>query len=255
MRKRRSLQREIDHLIKLYGGRNRLFLKSLSRRIIFLQISIKDLLEVVRQKRSQRCQEAAIARVFARLVCIIDYLHSDVHPFPFVEFLCKKYPNTGCSYCQKMPCSCKAFKRPNYSLENVANRAQVDWSIQDWQTHFQNVYGSVNQESSWENILNRLIAEVVEIFGVEFSTYGSQQDVLIANYAKEIGDTFAWTCALATRLNLSLDKSNEQSYGVCCWNCKVIPCKCDQFSYSFVDWDNFERKLKDGEVLANTIKA
>jgi hypothetical protein len=249
----RSLSREIDHLCELYGVRNRLYLTSLARRIDFLQVGIKDLLEVVRQDRTTLAKEVAIARVFARLVCVMEYFTTPYYRFPIVDILCKKYPAHGCSYCQQKPCRCQPGYRPNYKLETVADEDQAQWSISDWQNHMHAVYGHVNGNKTWEDILNRLVAESTEISNVEMLTHTKRPDELLKMYAKEVADTFAWICAVASKLELSLDVANQKAYGNRCWSCKQKPCHCESFVFEFVDWNALEAKQQLEGFSADTV--
>lgn len=250
---RRSLDREIKHLIELYGGRNTVFLTSIGDRIDFLQLGVKDLLEAHRQDRPQKIKEIAVARLFARLVCIIDHLHSELHPFHFVEILCRKYPHKGCTYCEKKPCECSKRRRRDYQLQNAPDQNQLIWSIEDWQNHLHDVYGKANEQSSPEQIFCRLIMEITEISNIRMVSEKYSQKEIMSMYAKEISDTFAWICASATRLGISLDKSNELAYGNHCWNCKQKPCECASFSKDFADWDNVQMRIDAGSLYCGSV--
>jgi hypothetical protein len=241
-RGRRNFLREISHLSSIYALRNRLFLSSLDLRIDFLEMGIKDLYEAVRQDRLISTKQVGVGRVFSRLVCTIEYFDSPHFEFPFIEMLSRKYPAEGCAYCSNKPCECKTSRRPDYKLAPQVNKGQVLWSVEDWQNHLREVYGVVNQESSWDTIINRLDQEVREVTNVlRISPHKSAAE-LPYMYAKEIGDTFAWLCAAASRLELSLDKGNEMIYGHGCGACGKKPCACGPFRFDFMDWEKYEKE-------------
>lgn len=253
---RRTLIEEINNLADIYGFRNRFFMPDFNDRITWLLMGTKDLFEVVRKGRPQLTQQLAVARVFARIVAVDEYFRTGTQFLPFVRLLCQKYPHKGCSYCKRKPCMCPPNRDQSSDLDDSAFAVQKRWSLNDWQTHLGGVYGPVNQHNSWDRLFAHLTTEVIEILNVKYITTKLNQDELIRQYAKELADTFAWTCGVATKMDVQIGGAVELVYGRGCGVCRQPECKCGVHSYDFLDIDAFEQRyFNNGEVVMSMISS
>lgn len=250
---RRTLIEEINHLGNIYGYRNRFYMGALVDRTTWLSMGAKDLFEVVRKDSKPLTKQLALARVFARIVAVDEFFRTGNRHLPFVKLLCQKYPMKGCSYCKNKPCCCLADRRNSSELDDSSLELQKKWSIDMWQTNLAEVYEKVNEHMPWGTMYGHLTTEIIEIQQVHYNTFKFSQDELVVMHAKELADTFAWTCAFATKLGISLGEAVEKVYGQGCGGCGHEECKCGAHSFDFLDIKAFEaRYFQDGEETANT---
>lgn len=230
-----KLQEMMEYFFRLYGRRNRIFLLGLRERIDFLNLAISDLQEAIRKESEIPIIEIALVRVIARIFCIAE----NFWKLPLVEIMARKYPAEYCSYCQKLPCICSE-KRPAAQLEKLALEKQRHWSLKDWCSHLNKIYGPKNKEKGLENLLNRLFKEISELLSLSMripnmSTTASL-DEIEEEFALELSDALAWTIAIANLLEVDLEKAVLNRYGQGCWKCHQIPCHCTHFSFEPVKW-------------------
>lgn len=231
-----NLQELMKHFSELYGKRNRIFLQNLLQRIVFLNLAIADLQDAIRKQADLSDLETALARVVARIFCIADYFGNP----PVILLLAQKYPKTHCSYCKTMPCTC-AERRLDYSLENTPPAEQLSWSLRQWCEHFKTMYGSKNQIKGIENLMNRLFKEISELLTLAMKTpsrfsVNTTIDDVETEFAKELCDALAWTMAVANYLEIDLENSVTERYGVACWKCHSKPCVCTEFNMDQIIW-------------------
>lgn len=248
----RNLIRELDHLIELYGTRNRVFIRSLAERVIYLQSAVKDLYDAVRQDRMYKTKEVMFARVVCRLWGVFDYFDTPRYRFPFVETLSRKYPLTGCSYCLSSPCTCSFSKRDHYQLSKETDKIQETWGMLQWQQHFHELYGKANEGKDYDYLYSRLVQETIELATVMNKPYGLGQEVLLLEYAKECADIFAWLCAFATQQDVIISHAYMMSFSAMCPNCSWKPCRCEGFHAEPVDLDLVEQNIRQNGFSAQT---
>ncbi|MBU1039303.1 hypothetical protein KKC17_03735 [Patescibacteria group bacterium] len=230
-----NLQKLMEHFFKLYGKRNRIFLQNLLQRIVFLNLAIADLQEAIRKQADPADLKIALARIVSRIFCVADYFASD----QLAVVMSQKYPNSHCSYCQKLPCKCPE-KRPSSILTNP-NPTQLNWTLKQWCRHFKKIYGAKNKSKGLENILNRLFKEISELLILAmktpstFSAHTTIDDIEI-EFSKELADTLAWTIAIANLLTVDLEQAVLERYGNGCWKCHNTTCTCTEFNYDQVFW-------------------
>jgi len=232
-----NLPQLMKHFFELYGKRNRIFLESLLKRIVFLNLAIADLEDAIRKQADLPDLETALARVVARIFCIADYFGE----LPINLPLAQKYPQTHCSYCKTSPCSCPE-RRPDYTLEKIeATNEQLLWSLGKWCEHFKKVYGSKNQAKGIENLMNRLFKEISELLTLAMKTpsrfsANTTIDDVETEFSKELCDALAWTIAIANYWEIDLENSVIKRYGEVCWKCRKKPCDCTEFSMDQIVW-------------------
>lgn len=223
-----------EHLFRLYGRRNRIFLSGLRERIDFLNLAIGDLQEAIRKNHEKAIMEIALARVVARIFCIAENFWS----LPLIEMMSRKYPVGRCSYCQKLPCQCPE-KRPASRLEMIASGEQLKWSLSDWQLHLDCLYGQCNKAKGIENVVNRLFKEIGELLSLQMMIPNTADtlDEIEEEFALELADAFSWTIAVANFLGIDLEGAVLKRFGDSCWKCHRSPCVCTGFNVRPVKWE------------------
>lgn len=230
-----TLQEMMEHLFKLYGRRNRIFLSGLRERIDFLNLAIGDLQEAVRKKHGPYIYGIALARVVARIFCVVESFQS----LPLVETIARKYPSGYCSYCKKSPCACPE-KRPSATLEKAPTEEQLQWSLRQWCEHLGALYGARNKRRGIENILNRLFKEIAELLSLQMTipNMAGSLNGIEEEFALELADALAWTIAVANLLGIDLESAVLQRFGKGCWKCRQVPCVCVGFNVQPANWEN-----------------
>ncbi len=234
-----NLQQMMQHFYHVYGRRNRIFLDSLRGRIDHLNLGICDLQDAIRKGYDQKILGVAFARVVARIFCIAEHFWQ----MPLAEALCKKYPSTHCSYCQQNPCRCPEKRSESIKAE-VSNK-QLEWSLQEWQKHWNGLYGKRNLEKGGDNLLNRLFKEIGELSSLQMMIprKDAQPEEIEWEFAFELADALAWTCALANFFQIDLEQAVLARYGKGCWKCGQTCCQCSNFSAAPIRWENYHENI------------
>ncbi len=228
-----ELRALVEHMRRLYGRRNRIFLSGLRERIDFLNLAVGDLQDAVRKDVDKDRLGIAITCVVSRIFCVVEHFYD----LKFVEAMARKYPYDACSYCGCSPCACKE-RRGNAAMRTQSAQTQLVWSLRQWSLHFRRLYGEANHRRGIENILNRLFREVSEISGLQMRlprlalTLAEIED----EFALECADALAWTIAIANELGVDLETEFLKRFGGNCRQCNCIPCECKQFSFTQVEW-------------------
>lgn len=221
-----------DHFFHLYGRRNRIFLPGLRERIDFLNLAIGDLQEAIRKEYGPKIIAVALVRIVARIFCIAEHFRT----LPLVEMMTRKYPAGRCVYCQSSLCKCPE-RRPDASLELISE-TQTNWSLKQWQEHFDILYGERNKKKGIENLLNRLFKEIAELLALQMMIPNTTAglDEIEEEFTLELADALAWTIAISNFFEIDLEKAVLKRYGESCWHCHHIPCICTIFNVEPVKW-------------------
>ncbi len=209
----------------IYGKGNPIYIHSLNERINFLNIAIGELQDGVRKGRDK----AMIGRMLARIVSWTFCVSEHFKDLPLNVAMCKKWGGEVCNYCHHQKCICKENRTTH--IDAKVTEKQLKWSLTDWSKHFAKSYLEKNTASGFENMLNRLVKEVMEIQELQMGldlVEGELVDVEMA-YAKEISDTLAWTISIANILDIDLEKSLVELYGKGCPACKKPQCVCGMY--------------------------
>lgn len=210
---------------KLYGERDAIFLPGRELREQLLYRGISDLGKAVRKSAGQEVYETMCARVVSRVFCVargVDYVS-------VADGLGRKYPIEGCSYCGEMPCTCPEDR--NDSELSDLSVEQANWSLRDWQTHLTKMYGENNLNHGVQYALLRLGEEYGELLCLERTIAKLPIEEVKFEYALELGDTMAWTIAVASMLGVDLQKAVGERYGKGCSVCEQKPCMCPPHSF------------------------
>lgn len=225
---------EVDSFLgEIYKRRDSAFLSSRERRINLLHAGIDDLsVDVRKGAGDQRVREDLIARIISRIFCV----SRSVVDLSIAEGMSKKFPLTGCSYCKKMPCECEDKNRAPYTLSE-SSIIQVNWTLEEWQTHLTRMYGDKNVEQGIHFVIGRLSSEQRELLSLESQIEHSPKpieiDQVIGEYQSELADTLAWTLGAASVIGVNAQRAVVQRYGSGCSICKKIPCECSQSAHNF----------------------
>lgn len=231
-----KLQEMITHFFRLYGRRNSIFLSGIKERIDNLSSGMGDLQEAIRKEAGLHNIGVALARVVSRIFCIAQNFEN----LPLVEMMARKFPQTHCSYCGKIPCVCSE-RRPEARLEETASDVQLNWSLEKWCSHFNELYGAKNKGKGIENLLNRLFKEIIELgsLPVKLSRLDSKISLeeIEREFALELADCLSWTIAVANFFEIDLEKSVLDRYGKGCQTCGKNPCNCTFPDIEPVRWN------------------
>lgn len=219
-----NLNETIRSLFGLYGLRNAMFLRG-EMRTALLHRGIKTLSQAIRKGEDKEQLTKILASVFARSVAFAD---SFVR-IPLVEALSMKYPIRSCAYCGKSPCKCGSVRKDEVTLQEVSPM-QMGWTITDWVTHLDILYGASNRKRGIHAAINRLTEEMHEVESAHlFDGVGNGVMTLSQRreqVAQEFADLFAWIFSIAGMLDLPLQKVVEERYGGNCKRCGKRPCDC-----------------------------
>lgn len=226
-----------------YGRRNRLFLQGLTERVHFLLIVVADLHDAVR-KGYEKCYPVAFARIIAGISGIVD--HFDVDDLPLEQMMSRKYPSEMCVYCGHVPCDCPE-RRGQAKLASQANFKQMNWPLYEWCKHLDALYGAKNRTSGIDNVIARLLKEVVEILALKLSAshFNYSARKLEEEFALEIADVIAWTIGAANLLGVNLSQAIKDRYEIACPDCQESDCVCTKFDMAPMDWKQF---MEDQQV-------
>ena len=232
-----QLDEMMAHFFRLYERRNRIFLPGLSQRIGFLNLAIGDLQEAIRKEYGLEILKVALARIAARIFCVAEHFWS----LPLIEAITQKYPAGHCSYCQKFPCRCPE-NRSNSILRPVS-KDQLNWTLKQWQEHFNALYGKKNKKKGIENLLNRLSKEASELLSLQMVIPNTTMnlDEIEKEFALELADALAWTIAISNFFGIDLEEAVLQRFGKGCWKCGQIPCNCTGFNVKPVKWEDYSK--------------
>jgi len=229
-----SIRQLMDYCFRLYGRRNRLFFWGTIDRVVFLNIAVGDLQDAIRKGKSKTVIGDMLGRIVSRVFCVTEAFKS----LPLVEVMARKYPLSHCTYCGRLPCRCRE-RRPDYKLLETAASEQMEWSLREWCSGFQALYGKQNEKRDVEVLINRLFKEVVELFSVQarVETIEGSLSYIEEEIALELADVLAWTIALANFYKIDLEKCFLARYGKGCVRCgKSDECVCTSFRRGQLDW-------------------
>ncbi len=228
---------------RLYGRRNRLFLRDLAARIALVNLAVADLQDAIRKDVGVPKLMIAVARVGSRVFCVAQHFGD----LGLEEAFAAKYLADACTYCQQAPCIC-GDTRPACSLAETTVTERADWSMARCQQHLNRLYGKANRQKGIEYVLLRLYKEVSELLEVQLrieTWTGSHHDIML-ELALELSDILAWTHAVANVLSIDLEEVLLARYGNGCWKCKATPCECGPFSFRQVDWKQVGEDIQSG---------
>ncbi len=205
------------HLYRIYGRRNSIYLPSISERIAFLSLGIRNLEDAVENKKDCTYQ---LASVFGRICCVAENFPNML----ISEALAQKYPLKGCSYCGKFPCGCDTAVRKESKLIPIADE-QKTWSLNQFQVHLNDMYGEANKKRGVESALLRLFSESAELTALQLvMTSQTSQAEMYLEYSLEIADTLARTLAVANITDIDLETAVLELYGNGCHGCREMVC-------------------------------
>jgi NTP pyrophosphatase (non-canonical NTP hydrolase) len=230
-----SLGEMCEHLGKLFGPRNAIYLSGVANRIAFLFMGARNLEDVFEDNMGSMKYAEALASLFARICAIVENFRIISLP----EAMSQKYPLSGCGYCGRHPCNCLDNKEQRDHQLSPVTGIQLDWEIKHWQDHIQNVYGRINHDRGVDVALHRLFSEIVELEILwmidTHSESGYVPSDLRQQYALELSDAFAWVTVIASLLNINLEEAVISLYGLPgtpCHVCDKFPCDCGPFNMS-----------------------
>lgn len=225
-----NLRDQIASVDQLFGPRNRRYIGSRERHFLFLLDTSRIHLKMVRRGVSNKeIVGHSLASMFG-WTCALAHTFGNL---PIVEMLSKKYPMTGCSYCQMPTCICTLVRRNECRPADV-NPVQLEWSIRDWSNHIKTTYGKNNESLSTAEYALRLEEEIIEILRtliVDLRQRDLSAKELDENIASEFADTICWIIANANRRNVDLQAVVEEIYNGNHDSCGNRPCTCGE-----VDW-------------------
>lgn len=231
--KHMNLKQLIDHARRVYGRRNSVHFRGTPDRIGFLLVATGDLHDAIKKRMKKAVIAHMLGRVVSRIFCVIDAYKV----LPLVEIMARKYPLTHCTYCHKCPCKC-GKKRPDYVLMKKPSSEQLKWSLKEWCTAFNRMYGRKNEKCDAEILLLRLYKEITELLAIASRPETIRGDLLDGEreIALEIADILAWTIAIANHFGIDLESQYLKLYGDGCPNCHGSECHCAAFRYGQLDW-------------------
>ncbi len=213
-----------EHFARLYGRRSRLCIDGINERIDFLGLAVGDLQNAIRRGPDDS-RGQTLASVIAWLFCIIEHFHN----LDFLTALARKYPYEGCGYCGESRCQCDSNRQDNTLETNTS--PQLNWTLDNWCQHLNNVYGLKNRKAGLDNTMSRLFREVCELkeLTIRVSMPQISLDQLEEAIAFEIADIFAWTVAVANIASIPLEGAVMYRFGAHCPTCLQNPCQCPPF--------------------------
>lgn len=219
-----TLGEEIARIDAIFGERNARTFDSPEKLLALLGAGIR-LLEDAYEEGEVHAYAHCLASIFSRwAACMIQFEDA-------VEAMASKYAS-NCAYCSKAPCACPKIGRPA-EKKLVLNRDALQWSLGDWQTHLNRLYGARNRERGMDVVLRRLFSEHSEALSellmsrLPMSESGStDREALARNLRNELCDVLAWTLGAANVLNIDLMTAVTDRYGAGCPTCKQPHCAC-----------------------------
>lgn len=228
-------QKNLNWLFELlftrYDKRNDIQLPSLSQRIEFLLLGIRNLQDAVEDGREDE-YKYRLANVFARICCVAGHFTD----MDVVKAFVSKYPAKGCSYCDKTPCGCGS-KRDKSKLSSV-DPVQYEWRLSQFQEHLGKLYGAANEKRGMDNALSLLFSEAAELILIRLVYTGRlSQAEMYLQYGLELADALARLIAVANLLNIDLEAAVLETYEKPCSTCHGVVCTCGAFKLTL---DSFE---------------
>jgi len=220
-----SLLVTIASLFELYGRRNAMFLRG-DMRVIFLDERVRSFFKAIRKEEKDKTRLAnLLASTFSRAIAFADSFVD----LPLVQALCEKYPSYGCAYCTGKPCHCNSNRVGEINLE-IPLLEQMGWTVQQWVTHMDVVYGNINRNNGIFFAICRLQEEIGEAKAAHHFDDVANSSVTLSmrrlNIAREFADVLAWIFSIASMLDLDLDTTILEQYGGKCYRCGERPCDC-----------------------------
>jgi NTP pyrophosphatase (non-canonical NTP hydrolase) len=223
-----SLSYAFARLQMIYSEGDALYL-SRDKRFDFLLLAVADLQRQHRKERPELYQ-IAVAQVFAWFASLAETYFPKHSGDNIAIGMAHKYPEEYCGYCGKNPCACDQKNRSEHSHKQYSG-AQVEWSINRWQTHLQTLYGEANARGGAPRALNRLFEEVAEVGQLMHLADGFEdsREELQNKVAREMSDVLAWLFATASILNVSVEVAVSTLYNNLCPVCRHPVCACRSF--------------------------
>lgn len=218
---------------QIYGVRNA-FLSGLPEKVNLLFISVTDVQNILRRNPRPDLLRIAHARLVARVGCIVDHFHDGL---PLTDAMMRKFPAAGCAYCHTKPCTC-GETRPEPSLL-AYDPVQYEWTLNQWTSHMDAVYGDRNRRKGEDYVLQRLTNELGELLSLALRLPADDRDQadILNEFADELADVLSWIMTSSNVLGLDLGESVASRYHRGCTSCHMTPCRCMRFSRRQVSWD------------------
>ena len=213
-----------------YNRRNLWANASIRKRVILLQVAVRQVQEAVRQDRPISEVQLHSAHVFAWLMSIVNYVGNKFYHRDLSVFMAMKYPGDSCTYCGSEPCVCLIGVRPPFQIRSEWTPEQTGRSLGAYQAQLEAIYGPRNKKEGIDWVIGRLHSEVTEIgellarCDINPMGVGAFEQKL----AFEICDVLAWICAVAYSLGFSLEEGLATVYATKCPFCGGDVCQCDQ---------------------------
>lgn len=234
-----SLQQLFTHFSRLYGNQTNIYLRGVSDRILWLLIVFGDLQRVERKGAKTNQRAIALARIVSRYFTV-----ANIFPdLPLAEMMARKFPLTGCSYCNNKPCIC-VENRPNPIVQDKPTSEQLIWGLKEWSAHLQAVYGMRHKEKGFHYVQGRLIGEITEVcqLALAMPHMGRKTHEVMITFAEEMADLLSWIIGIANLLEIDLEAAVLRQYGQYCPNCRSNPCECEQILFKQVDWSEISER-------------
>lgn len=236
----KTLTDRFGELRELYGYRNAMYMQG-SRRADFLNDACLYLQRLIRKgEKDKVVLTKAMASLFARACAYADSFEN----LPIVAALALKYPGNSCAYCKTNPCVCSKVRTSDQQFNTDSSMlgvpgahsthpAYMNWSVTDWCTSLERMYGKNNRERGILDARSRLIEEVFEAENAHFNLSGDPRITLVQlreNMSLEFADIFAWIFSICNLLEVDLDTELEHRYAGNCRHCNKRPCLCGPFT-------------------------
>jgi hypothetical protein len=229
----KTLDQLQGHYRFLYGKRYGIYLDGRSTKRDFVNLALNDFSDGVRKRASRKDKSRLLSRVMSRTFVVADGMNG----LSVAQALSEKYPLEGCAYCQHIPCTCE--ERRSDPVAAQVNAKQMSWSLKDWQSHLNALYGANNKRRRINYIINRVGREISEIDSLDIRiTHNTLRALQLdlggieKEYAHEVADLAAWTMAAGNYYGMDLQTTLLENYHPHCWSCEQNPCQCGH-----INWD------------------
>ncbi len=191
---------------------------------------ILDTIERVKpEEKMKQILPSVLAKATLRVFTVLQGLQSKEE---IIAELKKKFPESGCSYCGHKPCGCNVM-RPEEKVGAQSSEAQNEWTIKEWQTHLNSVYGPNNHAQGLRFIYGRLLSEMNEtnVAAMQMEMMPEEVEKFRQEAVSELADSFAWVIAVANETGIDLENAYVERYGKGCPNCGQFSCQCGPFTF------------------------
>lgn len=236
----RTLWQVCGRLFTTYDQVNKMFFKNGMRDRIdgLAGVTGRNIQEAVRIDATRLEQSVELARAFTHLLAVM----SEFEPTKggvsgaqsaFVRWLTIKWGTAVCIFCDKISCKCKDRRRRVVLTTQLPAelKDRLSWSVRQWQQFLHGKYYKRNHEKGIDFVVGRLNNEVIELLNVwrdvGKNLRATPSDVL-AHYAEESADVFAWLLGVANLLEVDLEDAVAARYpNGGCHTCFKSPCGCE----------------------------